>query len=94
MKKHYKKIERWWRKNGGFAYEHVYAGYYRSIKTYPEVRENEYLDKHDEDVRYYKIKMRRCRMRKMLPDPWEDFYCEKKLVRSWKVYSKNRKQWQ
>lgn len=68
-------------------------GYFRSIQTFPERRDNDFFDTHDEDRKMYRIKFRRARSSGMIPNSWDDIHVSREGGKSWKDYSKCRKQW-
>lgn len=97
MKKHYKKTYRLRDRNcedrsrheKDWSYSLEHGGYHRAIRTFPEIRRNA-GDK--TDLRGEKIRYRNRSAADML-DAWNDYPISKGWGRSWKTYTKHRKQW-
>jgi hypothetical protein len=65
-----------------------WGNWYRGPKTYQEIRENNFADKYDEDIEYYKIKIRKIRNK--LPTWWDEKVRSDHKDRSWKNNRKNQ----
>ena len=66
----------------------------RHIKTTAEIRENDFDLNYNDDVKEYRVKIRRGRSRAMLPTTWDDLYESRwETWKSWKSHSKRPKQW-
>ena len=73
-------------------YSSLRAGYYRKIRTFPELRRNaaDAVDYRDEP--HIDVKRGRGRNSNKL-DAWNDFPVSRTGGRSWKDYTRHRKQW-
>lgn len=96
MKTQYRKYVDDWRKDspGNFYYTLVSKGYYRRIRTISELRRRAADDVDFPHVSYIDTGRNRGRNTKML-DAWNDFpraRCRNN-PRSWKDYTKHKKQW-
>lgn len=90
MKKHYKKYYNWRAEHpGDWHFQIETGGYFRSIRTFCEIRRNvgDYTDLRDEKIRY------RDRTGNKMLDAWNDYPISKGCGRSWKTFTKHRKQW-
>ncbi len=92
MKSQFRKEIRTWPKGRGNSFVFVHQGpnYHRSIKTFPEIRrncadENEYRGTNMRGIRP-------CRRDHYL-DSWNDFMVSRNYGKSWKDFTKYRKQW-
>jgi hypothetical protein len=66
-------------------------GYHRRVRTFGEIRANVGAFC-DEELRDLKVYPRRCRSAKEL-DAWNDFGVTRNYKKSWKDFTKLRKQW-
>lgn len=91
-KKNYRKVTYWWHTDGQFAYEHVSGAHMcRRIRTFPE-RRQWIADDADEELRDLGCRPRGGRSPGPL-DPWNDYIVSRTGGRSWKDYTRARKQW-
>lgn len=93
MKPRYRKTTHRRPKNeGDWYYDDVRGGYYRRIRTIQELRRNcgDAVDFRDEP--HVEIKSGRGRTHTML-DAWNDFPVSRRGGRSWKDYTRHKKQW-
>ena len=65
-------------------------GYYRSVGTFNERRENDFCNEHDEDARFYGVRARAARTTGNLPEPWDDILRSDYGNRSWKKHRKTQ----
>lgn len=65
-------------------------GYFRSVRTYQERCETDFLDSYDEDARDHGVRIRRRRSAKALPEPRDDILRSDWGVRSWKKHRKHQ----
>lgn len=94
MKKHYRKIARWNATEPGDFY-YCTHNYHRPIRTVAEIRANLGLiadGRTDDDLRGLHIFPRGARGSYEL-DSWNDFAISRNWKKSWKDFTKNRKQW-
>lgn len=92
MKQQYQKVLKFRAKhNGDFYYEWTGSGYYRPIGTFSEVRQNT-GDANDFQKEEIKCRVRAKRSMRNL-DPWQDFARSQNYGKSWKQYTRHRKQW-
>ena len=94
MKNNYERVVRHRRSHNRephvwFEFAH---GYFRAVRTFPEIRAN-HNDARDPELREYRVKVRGCRNRYAL-DSWNDFPNSRQMGKSWKDYTKNKKQWE
>jgi hypothetical protein len=73
-----------------FFYEVEY-NYHRPIHTFSEVRQNMGVLA-DEELRELNVRPRACR-NEMVLDSWNDFRISRNFKKSWKDFTKHRKQW-
>lgn len=91
MKTQYRKYVGYYDEPGQYSYCLRNGGYHRSVRTFPELRERAGVEA-DEELREYGVQPRLGRNHNML-DPWNDFAIRRNHGRSWKDYTKHRKQW-
>jgi hypothetical protein len=92
MKKNYKKVMSYRAKHDGdFHYEWTGHGYHRPIRTFNEVRQNE-GDR--SDFRRERIPCAvRARRNDHTLNAWNDFNRSRNYGKSWKHFTRHRKQW-
>ena len=99
MKKHYKRIkqELWfshwhgewferWNRSYINAYELRWSYCYRYVKTFNEIKQNEHAK-----LDGYKVRGKRTKH--ILPTVWDDVRVSKVYGKSWKDFTKHRKQY-
>lgn len=90
MKHHYNKEYTWGSTHpGDWRYDLKAGGYHRAVRTFPEIRRNvsDKTEYRNEKIRY------RDRSAGHMLDAWNDFPISRNYGRSWKDYTKYRKQW-
>jgi hypothetical protein len=92
MKKNYKKVMRYRAKHDGdFYYEWIGHGYHRPIRTFNEIRQNE-CDRTDFRQEHIPCSVRARRNDHVL-DAWNDVHRSREYGKSWKHFTRHRKQW-
>lgn len=90
MKSQYRKEIKWYSKRADdFYYVHAWAGYHRSIRTFGELRQ---IAAEKADFRDGSVKRRLGRNTSVL-DSWNDFNRGRSYKKSWKDFTKYKKQW-
>lgn len=94
MKKHYKRRPdepRWSRWSNTYLpawgvgrFEHKYARHYRTFQTFNEIRQHEHALLDGAHIRARRLN---------LPRIWDDCHIGRNYGRSWKDFTKNRRQW-
>lgn len=92
MKKNYRRVERVRRGQRVVRYENIFRNYHRRIRTSGEIRANE-NDAGDPELSHYGVKVRACRTSTYL-DSRNDFPVGREYKKSWKDFTKNKKQWE
>lgn len=93
MKPNYRKEFSWRAKHPrDFCYDSVQGGYYRQIRTIQEIRRNigDYTDFRADP--HIDVKRGRGRNSSML-DSWNDFPVSRRGKKSWKDFTRHKKQW-
>lgn len=91
MKSHYEKAQGYGDEPGQYRYSLSCGGYHRAIHTFPELRDRDAVI-YDDELRDLKVFPRASRSHGVL-DAWNDFNIKSNYGRSWKRYTKHRKQW-
>ncbi len=91
MKHCYERVRRIRNKN--YREEYIFSwGYFRAIRTSGEIRANS-NDRADAELRAYRVKVRLRRCEAKL-DSRNDFSIARNFGKSWKDYTKNKRQWE
>lgn len=94
MKSQYRKVYRTWSRgrdeDHDFVFEHKGPNYHRRIYTFQEVARN-----CSDEIEYRGMNMRGIRpcRRVHVLDPWNDWMISRNYGKSWKDFTKYRKQW-
>ncbi len=92
MKPNYRKVFSYRAKHAGdFYYDFTAGGYHRGVRTINELRQN-YGDRVDLRDMPRSAHPRRCRNFSEL-DAWNDFSRSRDYGKSWKHFTRHRKQW-
>lgn len=89
MKTHYvKKLTHDAKDEGDFYYSRRYGGYYRRIRTFQEIRQNEaHLREHGQGCGI------RLGRNNATLNSWNDFMVSRQYKKTWKDFTRYRKQW-
>lgn len=97
MKTNYRKEINLWRDDDRYYYENVCGGYHRHIYTFSELRANSGARsdyRRDPDFAQLTNLLPRGRRTARYLDTYNDYSRCRNNGRSWKDYTKNRKQWE